>query len=78
MFLSVALSAGNLSVCAGGCSSAAIWRLHQRSSYNCSGGFRNLIRGIQPLAREARMKIFGLPRTFRSRWKSELNISKQL
>ena len=27
-----------------------------------SGGFRNLERGVQQLAREARPKIFGLPR----------------
>ena len=38
------------------------------SSYNhstpttLSGGFRNLERGVQPLAREAQPKIFGLPR----------------
>ena len=29
---------------------------------HCSGGFRNLERGVQALAREARRKIFGLPR----------------
>ena len=28
----------------------------------CSGGFRNSERGVQPLAREARPQIFGLPR----------------
>ena len=42
------------------------------------GRFRNLERGVQPLAREVHPKIFGLPRPFRSHWKSELNISKQL
>ena len=31
--------------------------------YTCySGGFRNSERGVQPLAREARRQIFGLPR----------------
>jgi len=39
-----------------------------------SGGFRNLERGVQPLARET----FGCHAHFRSHWKSELNISKQL
>ena len=28
----------------------------------CSGGFRNSERGVQPLVREARRQIFGLPR----------------
>ena len=28
----------------------------------CSGGFRNLERGVQPLVREAHPKIVGLPR----------------
>ena len=28
----------------------------------CSGGFRNLERGVQPLARKAQPKILGLPR----------------
>ena len=39
-----------------------------------SGGFRNLERGVQPLAHE----FLGCHAHFRSRWKSELNISKQL
>ena len=49
------------------------WPLHFKfASYACafihfaimdpSGGFRNLERGVQPLAREALAKIFGLPR----------------
>ena len=33
-----------------------------RSDHNPSGGFRNLERGVQPLAREALPKILGLPR----------------
>ena len=32
------------------------------SAYPLSGGFRNSERGVQPLAREARPQIFGLPR----------------
>ena len=39
-----------------------------------SGGFRNLERGVQPLAHE----FSGCHTHFRSRWKSELNILKQL
>ena len=31
-------------------------------SNGTSGGFRNSERGVQPLAREARLQIFGLPR----------------
>ena len=30
--------------------------------FHFSGGFRNSERGVQPLAREARPQIFGLPR----------------
>ena len=37
-------------------------QLHQ-----CSGGFRNLERGVQPLAREAHPKILGLPRPLPAR-----------
>ena len=44
----------------------------------CSGGFRNLERGVQPLAREAQPKILGVPRPLPARKTSELNISKQL
>ena len=40
-----------------------------------SGGFRNLERGVQPLAREAQPKIWGCQAHFRSR--KELNILKQ-
>jgi len=47
-----------------------------------SGGFRNLERGVQPLARKAHPEIVGLPRPlpvmFKNSWKSELNILKQL
>ena len=43
-----------------------------------SGGFRNLERGVQPLAREVRPQIIWVHAHFRSHWKSELNISKQL
>ena len=43
-----------------------------------SGGFRNLERGVQSLAREAHPKIFWLPCPLLSCWQSELNISNQL
>ena len=37
--------------------------IYTDSSYSVpSGGFRNSERGVQPLAREARRQIFGLPR----------------
>ena len=38
----------------------ALW--HMRQKLGISGGFRNSERGVQPLAREARPQIFGLPR----------------
>ena len=37
-------------------------RLRITSAQMPSGGFRNSERGVQPLAREARLQIFGLPR----------------
>ena len=40
-----------------------IWHcIMDHSSTGTSGGFRNSERGVQPLAREARPQIFGLPR----------------
>ena len=35
---------------------------HQDDTHVFSGGFRNSERGVQPLAREVRPQIFGLPR----------------
>ena len=44
----------------------------------CSGGFRNSERGFSHWRAKRARKFFGCHAHFRSRWKSELNISKQL
>ena len=44
---------------------------HVRKSNMCSGGFRNLERGVQPLAREGRPQIIWVHAHFRSRWNLE-------
>ena len=48
-----------------------------KSLLQSSGGFRNLERGVQPLACKAHLKMFKFPRPLLVMWKSELNISKQ-
>ena len=41
---------------------AIAWSGSSLAHYNSSGRFRNLERGVQPLAHEVHPKIFGLPR----------------
>ena len=42
------------------CTTASVYQsLHCCQEVGCSGGFRNLERGVQPLARETQPKIFG-------------------